>query len=188
MKGFILALLLLPFAALAAPIQPSDLAVDDNGDLDVFVLCALSGSCVDNIPLVSFMTVASNITPDQAEIDAADKIPLNFDPFAANGLPLPGDEIRVTRTDLGFAYEAEGITLTPDEWILLLVADGNQWVADTFMTQTGPDSFTLDFSTGVQLLAVDANTDVSQLPLPGSLMLFGAGLIGFASIARVTSR
>lgn len=178
------ATLLSLFATLsnAAPIQPSDLTVDDNGDLDVFVLCALSGACVDDIPLVAFMTVGSNITPDQAEIDLADKIPLNFDPFTGN--PLPGDEIRVARTDFGFAYEAEGIVLTPDEWVQLLVFNGGQWVADAFMTQTGPDSFILDFPTQVQLLAVDANADISSVPIPPAAWLFGAGLLGLVSVAR----
>lgn len=166
----------------AAPIQPSDLTVDDNGDLDIFVLCALSGACVDDIPLVAFMTVGSNITPDQAEIDIADKIPLNFDPFTGN--PLPGDEIRVARTDFGFAYEAEGITLTPDEWVQLLVFNGGQWVADVFMTQTGPDSFVLDFPTQVQLLAVDANAEVSPVPIPAPALLFGAGILGLVGVAR----
>jgi len=183
MKALLLGLLLLPFSLMAAPIQPSDLQDDDFGDVDVFVMCVLAGACVDDVPLVSFMTTVDNITPTQLEIDAANKTPFNFNPFT--GEVLPGSEMTVARTDLGFVYgTTEGSVLTPDEWVQLLVFDGNQWTADIGMTQTGPDSFLLDFPTQDTLLIVDASTEATVVPIPPAIWLFGAGLLGMVGVAR----
>lgn len=184
MRNFFLVLfMLLPFSLMAAPVQPSDLQDDDFGNMNVGVMACLAGFCDDN-PQIAFITTPTNSPLTQSEIDAADKIPL-FDPFADAGFII--DDVQVQRTPGGFSLGTDvSSVFTPDQWVQFVVLEGTQWLADIALQAIGENSFFLDFPDAAQtrLLVVDATTEISSVPIPSAVWLFGTGLLGLVGIAR----
>ncbi len=97
------------------------------------------------------------------------------------------DEVRFT--DLGGNWQVENAataTMVLSGSFRFLLAEGddaNGWAGDTGYTQTGLDSYWVEFPGG----AVIQGVDMAPVPLPAAAWLFGGGLIGLVGAARRSS-
>ncbi|MEE8428764.1 MAG: VPLPA-CTERM sorting domain-containing protein [Gammaproteobacteria bacterium] len=106
------------------------------------------------------------------------------------------DEVRFT--DLGGNWQVEnvaGATMVLSGSPRFLLAEGddaNGWAGDTGYTQTGLDTYWVEFPGGAVLQGVDMtpalSTEAPAVPLPAAVWLFGGGLIGLVGVARRDQR
>jgi len=89
--------------------------------------------------------------------------------------PVGGDNFIATNES------ADTLTLTgSDHFILGISTDGGtSWSGDTSVDFMGANSYTVNFSDGSVL-----EIDVSVIPVPATVWLFGSGLLGLVGIAR----
>jgi hypothetical protein len=75
----------------------------------------------------------------------------------------------------------ESLNLTGSDWFRLAIStdDGTSWSGDTSVTFLGADSYDVNFSDGSVL-----QVDVTVIPVPSAVWLFGSGLLGLVGIAR----
>ena len=106
--------------------------------------------------------------------------------FIGSRLAVPVPEIVGFTGPVGggnfIATGTEGtLTLTgSDQFILGISTDGGtNWSGDTSVTSLGANAYTVNFSDGSVL-----EVDVSVIPIPATVWLFGSGLLGLVGIAR----
>lgn len=92
--------------------------------------------------------------------------------FAAGG----GSDFTVTST-----VSNNSITLFDDNNFVLSIYDGSNWIEPElwFEFMPGSNIYSVSFTDSVAFM-----TNVSPVPLPAALWLFGSGLIGLVAIAR----
>ena len=115
------------------------------------------------------------------------KIPLLF---GSGTLGFSADEgLFVEDTDLGWTLSnSEGATviLGNDPSFSIAYFDGAVWSEADLFTGIGEDSYLFQWETSASpaTMIVTDIAPVSQVPLPASVWLFGAGLVGMAGVAR----
>lgn len=122
------------------------------------------------------------------------------DDFGGNALDIgsSGGEVRFTSSGSDWTAQFFDVNNTPGGTITLVGdtnfvlgmkwEDGDYWADSTWSLESSPDTYLITF-TGLdvpnspdigQTLAVD----VTVVPIPAAVWLFGSGLIGLAGIAR----
>jgi len=146
----------------AASAQASIVFIPTDGDVNFYNL-NLSG-----------YTLAMFDNDDMNNMVSADHI----------NIPLPSSLVNITAN--GSDYTASNtngsITLTNSAEFVLGVFDGTNWLTDNGATTLGGNIYTVSFGDGANVLTVDVQ--VSTVPVPAAVWLFGTGLIGLAGIAR----
>jgi hypothetical protein len=76
---------------------------------------------------------------------------------------------------------ANSLNLTGSDWFTLAISvDGGQnWSGDIGATYLGNNIYNVDFGDGTVL-----QVDVTVVPVPAAVWLFGSGLLGLAGVAR----
>lgn len=76
------------------------------------------------------------------------------------------------------------ITLTNSpEFVLAITNDGgNTWLTDTGAVYLGANTYEVTFGDAGDLFTIDVQ--ISSVPVPAAVWLFGTGLVGLAGIAR----
>jgi len=115
------------------------------------------------------------------------KIPLLF---GEGYLGFSADEgLFVDDTDLGWILsnsEGAEVILGDDPSFSIAYFDGAAWSEADLFTGIGEDSYLFQWQTSATpaTMIVTDIAPVSQVPLPASVWLFGAGLMGMVSVAR----
>ena len=188
MKHFLFALLITLSAQVNAAFIPTD------GTVDLFDLSQLIGGEVD--PL--FAVIAAGDDPNTAP-----RIPLNFDPWTGEIVPIVGDQVAFTEVDPGlgggFAFGNDGAVLVlPSPEFEVVWFNQVDWQLPEVVSQNGPESFQLGFGDNAAVIVSDAGAslvpqaallvsdvaEVSAVPVPAAAWLFGSGLIGMVGVAR----
>ncbi len=133
-----------------------------------------SGTSIDmlNVPDSGF-TVALF---DVADFDAAKVNPLN--------LLAGANTINFFEIGSDFLAQRDGstnaITLLGDnQFVLSVSSDGTNWFEPVSWSELGTGLYSITFAGGVVV-----STNVSPVPVPAALWLFGAGLLGLVAVAR----
>ena len=75
---------------------------------------------------------------------------------------------------------ADSLTLTGSDQFILGLNVGGNWLTETSITPNGGNAYTLSYDNGGSLVLVD----VTPIPLPAALWLFGSGVLGFMALRR----
>jgi len=124
--------------------------------------------------------------PDDADLSGF-KIPLSFGPST---LGFAADEgVFINDSEVGWTVsnsEGAELILGSDPSFGIAYFDSVNWLFADVETGIGEDSFLLQWNSGATLAAllVTDVAPVTAVPIPASVWLFGAGLLGMTAVAR----
>lgn len=159
--------------------QASTVLIPTDGDVNIFI----------DIPFLADIPDGSYIglfdDADAASMSTASHLVIDSNQIVGISGPFPGDVYRAT--------SLSGVLDLSGNAFVLGLFTGGSWYADTGTADVslGANSALLEFivpsetgpePTSATTFAIDV--DVSPIPVPAAVWLFGAGLMGLAGVAR----